>query len=125
LKSLPTETGNEFIFIGSEAGKPISNAAMAAMLRKMKRPSTSPGRLAVVHGMRSSFRDWAAECTSFPRELAEAALAHVLDSKTEAAYQRGDLLARRRKLMEAWAKYCASPVRSGEVVPMRSKDNVA
>lgn len=126
LKSLPTETGNDFIFIGSEAGKPISNAAMHALLKKMALPSTTPGKLAVVHGMRSSFRDWAAECTSFPRELAEAALAHVLGDKTEKAYQRGDLLERRRKLMDAWSAYCIAPPRSGRVVvPIRSKDNVA
>ena len=72
-----------------------------------------------VHGFRSSFRDWAAEQTNFPRELAETALAHVLQDKTEAAYQRGDMLARRKKLMEAWAKYCASgDAVGGKVVSM-------
>ena len=59
------------------------------------------------HGFRSTFRDWAAEATTFPREVAEAALAHVNGDKTEAAYQRGDLLAKRLRLMEAWAAYCA------------------
>jgi hypothetical protein len=59
--------------------------------------------------------------TSFPRELAEAALAHVIDNKTEAAYRRGDALLKRRKMMDAWAAFCASPVSKGEVVPMRKK----
>ena len=59
-----------------------------------------------VHGFRSAFRDWAGEVTSFPREICEAALAHALPDKTEAAYRRGDALERRRKLMEAWALYC-------------------
>lgn len=119
LKSLPVEDGNPYLFIGLKAGKPISNAAMAKLLKDMARTSTTPGKLATVHGMRSTFRDWAGEVTNFPRELAEAALAHILDSKVEAAYQRGDLLLKRRKLMEAWASYCASPVRRGEVVLMR------
>jgi integrase len=65
-----------------------------------------------VHGFRSSFRDWAGEATNFPRELAEAALGHVLGDKTEAAYRRGDALEKRRKLMDAWARYCAMPVKS-------------
>jgi integrase len=66
-----------------------------------------------VHGFRSSFRDWCAEQTNYPRELAEAALAHVLKDKTEASYQRGDLFEKRRKLMRAWAGYCTSPPRTG------------
>jgi integrase len=64
------------------------------------------GLEAVPHGFRSSFRDWVGEQTSFPRELAEKALAHSLPDKTEAAYQRGDLLEKRRGLMDAWAAYC-------------------
>ena len=60
----------------------------------------------VPHGFRSSFRDWCAEQTNYPRELAESALAHVLADKTEAAYQRGDMLEKRSKLMQAWADYC-------------------
>jgi integrase len=120
LRELPLEAGNDHLFIGLEAGAPISNAAMAKLLRDMGWPSTTPDKLATVHGMRSSFRDWAAEVTNFPRELAEAALAHALPDKTEAAYQRGDLLAKRRRMAEAWAAYCASPVRkTGEVLPIR------
>lgn len=72
-----------------------------------------------VHGFRSTFRDWAAEQSSCPREVAEAALAHALKDKTEAAYQRGDLLEKRRELMVAWADHCAS-LRKGEVVDITS-----
>lgn len=121
LESLPCEPGSDFLFIGVRAGKPISNAAMAELMKEIGAPSATEGRNATVHGMRSTFRDWAGETTNFPRELAEAALAHVLSDKTEAAYQRGDLLLKRRKLMEAWAAYCASPARKGEVVPLRKK----
>ena len=73
---------------------------------------------ATVHGSRSSFCDRAAECTSFPNEVCEAALAHVIKDKSEAAYRRGDLFEKRRKLMEAWAEYCATP-RTGNVLAFR------
>ena len=119
LESLPCEADSDFLFIGGRAGMPMSNAAMAKLLKEIGPPSTAPGKIATVHGMRSTFRDWAAEMTNFPRELAEAALAHILDSKTEAAYQRGDLLLKRRKLMEAWARFCAAPIRRSDIVPMR------
>ena len=59
-----------------------------------------------VHGFRSTFRDWAAEVSSYPREVAEAALAHVITDKTEAAYQRGDLLEKRRQMIQDWSDYC-------------------
>ena len=75
-----------------------------------------------VHGFRSTFRDWAAEQTNYPRELAEASLADELKDKTEAAYQCGDLLEKRRKLMRDWVKYCATPkVLSGRVVAMHGQ----
>ena len=77
----------------------MSNMAMDMLLRRMDRDVT-------VHGFRSTFRDWAAELTDFPSEVAEAALAHVVGDKVEAAYRRGDLFEKRRKLMEAWASYC-------------------
>ena len=96
-------------------GKPLSDTAIRKYLQQdLGRPGLT------VHGFRSTFRDWAAERTAFPRELAEAALAHILGDKTEAAYQRGDMLARRRKLMEAWAKFCTSGAASvGQVVTIR------
>ena len=73
---------------------------------------------ATVHGFRLSFRDWAGEETSFPREVAEQALAHATGDATERAYRRGDALEKRRGLMEAWAKYC-EPSRAGNVVALR------
>lgn len=112
IKTTPREADSEYIFPGARKGKPLSNMAMLELLRGIDASLT-------VHGFRSTFRDWAAERTNFPREIAEAALAHVLKDKTEAAYQRGDLLEKRRRLMTAWAKYCAEkPVEKGNVVAM-------
>lgn len=94
-------------------GARLSDATLTAVLRRL-------GRSETVHGLRSSFRDWAAERTNFAREVAEAALAHTIGDKVEAAYRRGDLFEKRRRLMEAWAEYLASPARSdgGEVVAL-------
>lgn len=90
----------DYLFPGAREGEPLSNAAMLALLqRRMERADLT------VHGFRSTFRTWTAERTNFPRELAEAALAHVLSDKTEAAYQRGDLFEKRRKMMTAWAAF--------------------
>lgn len=75
--------------------------ALEMVLRRMKVDAT-------VHGFRSAFRDWAAEQTSAPREVAEAALAHVLENKVEAAYRRSDLFEKRRALMDAWAQHCCA-----------------
>ena len=86
---------------------------MLVVLRRMNRPGIT------VHGFRSTFRTWAAERTNFPREVAEAALAHALKDKTEAAYQRGDLFEKRRRLMDAWGEFCAKPSKTGAVVPLR------
>jgi integrase len=107
------EDDDQVLFPGPR-GKPLSDAAMRKYLQQeMGKPELT------VHGFRSTFRDWAAECTNFPREIAEAALAHVLRDKTEAAYQRGDMLERRRMLMQAWAKFCTSGAISGKVLPLR------
>jgi integrase len=73
-----------------------------------------------VHGLRSTFRDWAAERTNFPREVAEMALAHAVGDSTERAYQRGDLFDKRRQLMDAWAKFCDRTL-AGEIVPIRGR----
>jgi integrase len=73
------------------------------------------------HGFRSTFRTWAAELMTFPREVVEEALAHVVGNKVEAAYQRGDLFEKRRKLMDAWATYCARPAKSGTVIDLKAK----
>jgi integrase len=112
LRDLPTETGSDFVFIGSQVGKPLSEDTFNTLLRRMGRPVTP-------HGFRSSFRDWAGETTAFPHDVCEAALAH-LKGKTERAYQRGDLFDKRRKLMEQWARYCTSPPKAAaaNVVPM-------
>ncbi len=99
----------DFVFPGQKPGRPLSAMALEMMLRRMKIEQ------ATVHGFRSTFRDWAAECTNFPNEVCEAALAHVIKDKSEAAYRRGDLFDKRRKLMDAWAAYCAAP-KTGKVV---------
>jgi integrase len=101
LRSLHTESDNDFVFLGTQAGKPLGHTTLSALLKRM-------GRDVTVHGMRSAFRDWAGETTVFPHDVCEAALAHI-KGKTERAYQRGDLFDRRRALMTAWAQFCASP----------------
>jgi len=90
----------------------LSVMSLEMVLRRMRIED------ATVHGFRSSFRDWAAECTNFTNEVCEAALAHVIENKVGAAYRRGDLFDKRRKLMEAWAVFCAAP-RAGKVVSFR------
>ena len=103
-----------FVFPGGKAGKGLSNMALLMALRRMNRGDLT------AHGFRSSFRDWAGE-TGQPADLAEAALAHITGSKTVVAYQRGDLLERRRKLMAAWAAFCGRPARAGgEIIPIRA-----
>jgi integrase len=75
-----------------------------------------------VHGFRSCFRDWAAESTAYPAEVVEMALAHAIGDKTEAAYRRGDLFEKRRRLMDEWARYCAKPrAKSGNVVSLKRR----
>ncbi len=93
-------TPSKFVFPGGKAGKCLSDGAAIELLKRMERPDVTP------HGMRSTMRDWAAEGTTFQREVAEAALAHKLRDKTEAAYQRGDFLEKRRAFMAAWGSYC-------------------
>ena len=110
---------NRYVFPGDRENQPLSNMAMEMLLRRMNDANEAAGqprwidpkqgRDAVVHGFRSTFRDWAAEQTTFPSEIAEAALAHAKGDKTEASYQRGDFFDKRRKLMDAWAAYCTKP----------------
>jgi len=83
-------------------GKPMSDATLAKALRE----AGITKEMGSVHGMRSAFRDWVSEETSFPGEVAEAALAHTIKDKTEAAYRRGSLLAKRREMMDSWARHC-------------------
>jgi integrase len=106
---------SEYVFPGVREGRPVSKNLV---LRRMKETA---GADVTVHGLRSTFRDWASERTNFPREVAEMALAHTIPSAVEAAYRRGDLFEKRRKLMEAWAAYCGKPVANGEVVSIRGR----
>ncbi len=100
------------VFPGPKAETALSSMAMSMLLRRMKSDVT-------VHGFRSTFRDWASEATGFPHEVCEMALAHTISSKAEAAYRRGDLFEKRRKLMEAWAAYCAS-AKSGKLISLQN-----
>ncbi len=110
-----SEAGKGFVFAGGVAGRPLSNMAMLVLLRRMKRDDLT------VHGFRSTFRDWAAERTGFPAEVAEMALAHTVADAVERAYRRGDLFEKRRQLMDAWAMFCTtSPAAGGQVLPIRA-----
>jgi integrase len=101
-----------YVFSGAKGG-PLSGMAMSMLLRRMQTDVT-------VHGFRSSFRDWAAECTGYPHEVCEMALAHTIGNKSEAAYRRGDLFEKRRRLMADWAEHCNSQTNgAAEVVPLR------
>ncbi|MEP3277057.1 MAG: integrase arm-type DNA-binding domain-containing protein [Stappiaceae bacterium] len=113
LTALHDTHRSDFLFAGNKADRPLSNMAMEMLLRRMKIQN------ATVHGFRSSFRDWCGDETSFPREIAEAALAHAVGSEVERSYRRGDALAKRRQLMEMWADYCLG-VQTGKVVTLRS-----
>jgi integrase len=113
LEEVKQTGSSEFVF-SRPGGKSLSNMALLMMLRRMKRDDVT------AHGFRSSFRTWAAECTGFPREVVEAALAHVTGNKVEAAYQRGDLFDKRRQLMAEWGAYCASADASGSVLPFKA-----
>ncbi len=98
----PLQRCDGLVFPGTKRGAALSDMTLAAVLRRMKIPQAK----ASPHGFRSSFKDWATETTSFPNELSEAALAHISGDATERAYRRGDQIARRRELMEAWGKHC-------------------
>lgn len=103
---LPMRRDDSYIFPGPERGKPLSNIAMLALRNRMKRSNIT------VHGFRSTFRDWASERTSYPNEVCEMALAHRVEDKTEAAYRRGDLFEKRRRLMQEWAKFCGTGLKA-------------
>jgi integrase len=103
---------NEFVFPGFRDGKPLWGNTLLGALNRM-------GHSTTVHGFRSTFRDWCGDCTHYPREIAEAALAHTIGNATERAYRRGSALEKRRELMDAWANYCEP--KAGNVVHMRGK----
>jgi integrase len=100
LRAARDISDSRLVFPGREVDGPMSNMIFLMMLRRM-------GAAFTAHGFRSAFRDWASECTNFPREVCEMALAHSIKDKTEAAYRRGDLFEKRRDLMTAWASYVA------------------
>jgi integrase len=102
----------EFVFPGARKGKPLSNMAFIATLRRMDRSDITP------HGFRSTFRDWASETTGHDPNIVEMALAHTIRNKVEAAYRRGDLFAKRRQLMDDWARFCAGE--KAHVVSLRA-----
>jgi integrase len=111
LRLLPRD--GEYVFPG-RYGPPQNHATLRALLKRMN-------TAAAVHGFRASFSTWARECTSFPRELVEAALGHAVGDIVERSYQRGDALERRRELMTAWGNYCSST--GAEVVQLRRVSN--
>jgi integrase len=134
---------NDIIFAGHRIGQGLGGDAMIKVLRGISTsrdvenhplrsgenpPGTSQGKnpqdvlrenQLTVHGFRSTFRDWAAECTAFPNEVCEAALAHAVKGKTEAAYRRGDLFEKRVRLMEVWASFCSGDFTIADVTPIR------
>jgi integrase len=123
---------DDLVFPGQRRGRPLSNMALLVLLRRMQRPTAAKagsghvtdggaeprwtdteGRPITPHGFRASFRTWAGDATGFPREVVEAALAHAVRDKVEAAYARGDLLERRRALMAAWAEHAGGGAGAG------------
>ena len=100
LENMKAVRQGAFVFAGAKASKPLSNMALLMTLRRMKRDDLT------AHGFRSTFRDWAAERTAYPRDVAEMALAHTIGDKVEAAYRRGDLFEKRARLMQDWADFC-------------------
>jgi integrase len=115
LKLLPQQ--GQFVFAAERPDTGISGNALRRVMNKL-----GYGNTATVHGFRSTFRDWAAERTSYPNHVLEMALAHVIGNKVEAAYRRGDLFEKRRRLMNEWSRYCSSNLVAQEVVSMRSSD---
>jgi integrase len=113
LGSLKGDRRGDFLFPGEKRGRPLSQMAMSMLLRRMGHGDVT------THGFRSTFRDWAAELTNFPREVVEMALAHAIPSAVEAAYRRGDLFEKRLRLMQAWTDYCAVAGGGETIVPLR------
>ena len=113
LETMAEEHGKDgFLFPGSRKERPLSNMAMLAVLKRMNRQELT------THGFRSTFRDWAAERTAYPRDVCEMALAHMVRDKVEASYRRGDLFEKRRHLMTDWGQFCDTPKSGGKVLAM-------
>ena len=115
VQSLKDQRDGDYVFPGRRTKEPLSNMAMLQLLSRMERTDLT------VHGFRSTFRDWAAEQTNYAREVCEAALAHTVSDQTEAAYRRGDLFDKRRRLMNEWTKFCDTIQKKGQVVALKRK----
>jgi integrase len=113
LNDMKRIQSGSLVFPGGKANRPFSSNAMLALLERMGRTDIT------VHGFRSTFRDWAAERTNYPRDVCEMALAHAIGDKVEAAYRRGDLFDKRKRLMAEWAKFCGNIAKQGEVLPLQ------
>lgn len=113
LREVMPDDQAAYVFPNRRNGRPLSGMALLMTLRRMERNDLT------VHGFRSTFRDWAAEMTAYPHEVAEMALGHAVGDKVEAAYRRGDLLAKRVRIMADWAAFCARQVAGSKVVPLR------
>jgi len=113
LEALPRFAGNDLVFPAPRGGK-LSDMSLSALLKRMKVD-------AVPHGFRSTFRDWAAERTNYPRDVAEMALAHAIGNKVEAAYRRGDLFAKRTHMMADWASFIGTLPPQGNVTTLSSR----
>jgi integrase len=116
LAKLSPVRASEFVFPGRRSDRPLSAPALNMVLRRTPRQD---GEAATVHGMRSAFRDWVGNETHFPREVAEAALAHQVGNAVEQAYRRSDALEKRRALMAAWGSFC-EPDRRGDVIELKN-----
>jgi len=127
LKSGPAS----LVFSAASPSRPLSDMTLSMLVRGMNEVADGEqppwcdarGVPIVPHGFRSCFRDWAGESTSYPREVAEMALAHVLKDKTEAAYARGDLFEKRARMMAEWGAFCSRPAAAGDVVSIRAVAN--
>lgn len=115
LNQMAQQVQSEYVFPGLQQGKPLSNMSLLQVLKRLGRADLT------THGFRSTFRDWAAETTGYPQEVCEMALAHAIANKAEAAYRRGDLFEKRRRLMQDWANYCANSAIKAKVTPIRAQ----
>lgn len=117
LRQIEAFRMGDFVFPGAKSGRPLSDMALLTLLRRLGRAEIT------VHGFRSTFRDWAAELTHYPNHVVDMALAHAVGDKVEAAYRRGDLFEKRRRLMSAWSEYCASATNTADIVPIRRENS--
>ena len=113
FKAQPRDDESPYVFRGTKKGASLSDSTLSKVLKDMGVP-------AVPHGFRSTFKDWSSECTNYPSEMSEMALAHAVADPVEAAYRRGDMLERRRQMMDDWASFCERKWESGVVVPISS-----